>query len=242
MVTTVAGLQDDRLNVRGDDLRVPVLDRVWAIAAGCPQTTTIGPRLTAPSLDEFTNLRIFPFNSGADADPEPDSPPAWLDMRNAPLQLVAGEDLRAEEDSNPTAAALSWVLLWFSDGAPTPIGNARVFSVRGVDTGALTADVWSTAVLTLDESLPKGQYDVVGARFQSATCVAGRFIFREPPIWRAGGLGCDDDQDLAMDGMRYGGWGRWGTFSSQDVPDVEILASAGDTDLAVFIDLVRTGA
>lgn len=238
----IAALVDDRLFTNGDRLRVPpALTQVPLVAAGIASGATIGARLRSPSLDEFTNMRIRPYNGGADEVPEPDSPPAYLDLRANPMQLVADEQLRAETDSDPTAGELEWVLLWFADGPLAPVGGQRMFTVRGIDTSALTVDIWSDAQLTLDEELPAGRYQILGARFQSTGCIAGRIINREGQQWRPGALGCDDDQDLDGPGQRFGGWGVWAEFPFEQLPNVEILTESADQDLEVFLDLVRIG-
>lgn len=239
----VAALQDDRLFTQGDNLRVPrQLPRVPLVAAGVGTGSTVGGRLRSPSIDEFTLLRIRPFNGGNDGDVEPDSPPAYLDLRMNPLPLVADEQLRAELDSDTTSAQLQWVLVWFADGPLAPVSGQRTFTVRGVDTSALTVDIWSTAQLTLDEELPAGTYQIVGARFQSTGAIAGRIVNREGQLWRPGTLGCDDDQDLDAPWQRYGGMGIWAEFPFEQTPDVEVLAASADTDLEVFLDLVRAGS
>lgn len=236
----LAALSDDRLFTSGDDLRVPSLNQVLMVAAGVASGATKGARLTSPTLDALVRLIVAPYNGGNDGNVEPDSPPAVLDLTSNPLALGVDEILQAEVDSDPTAAAYQWVLLWFSDGAPTPVSGQPVFTARATGSTTLTAGAWTSVNITLDENLPPGNYQVVGLRAQSAGLVAARIVFRTGAQWRPGVLGCDADTDLDMPHARYGGLGVLGEFPFTQLPAVECLSVSADTSETVYLDLVRT--
>lgn len=237
-----AALADQRLFTVGDNLRVPVLNNIIAIAGGAENTVAPRQRLYSPTIEQMARYEVLPLNVGAAAAIEPGSPHSVCDLRRSPLLVGVDENLRAEILSNPAAAQAQWTLAWFADGPVAPIEGAPIFTVRGISATNLVAGAWTSCNLTLDDELPPGRYAVVGARFQSAGCVAGRlnFLGGENP-WRPGALGCDSESDLAHDMFRYGGLGIWGEFHFTQLPQAEFLSVSADTAEIVLLDLVRVG-
>lgn len=236
----IAALADDRLFVQGDDLRVPELNQIILAAGGANDDTPPRIRLDSPTLDEVVRFEISPLNVATDADVEPGSPHALMKMMQSPLILGRDEILQAELDSNPAVAArLQWALLWFADGPVSPITGQRIFTARLTGTATLVADTWTDVPLTLDENLPPGDYQVVGARFESATAIAGRIIFRTGNQWRPGALASDAIADLSDEIFRFGRLGIWGEFPFTQLPSAEFFAAAGDTAEIVHLDLIR---
>lgn len=233
----LAALADPQLFVSGDFIRVPSLDKVVAIAGGLASGSTQILQLVAPSLREIGNYVVEPTNGGADADVEPDDPPKVVDLRNRPLQLVAGENLSAEAQSDTTGAAFQWLLALFMDEM-RPMPNGPIRTMRFVNTATLTARAWTNITLTATEELAKGEYAVVGMRAVGASTIAARIVPRGS-IWRPGAI-CGDVhtyQDHPM--FRNGGLGEWARFPHDSIPTVDVLADLADTDTDVFLDLVK---
>ena len=236
----MAALQDDRLQTTGDNLRVPPLNRVLMVAGGADNAAAARIRLDSPTLDAETRPEIVPLNQ-ATGDVEPGSPQAIAKMLANPWTLGVDEQLRADINSNPGAAASQWALLWFADGPVTPITGQRIQTVRGTGTTTVTAQAWSSVNITLDEELTPGNYQVVGMRAEGATCVAARLIFRTGDFWRPGTLGCDSPADLQDPVFRNGGLGVWGEFPFTQLPAAEFLCNAADTAQTVYLDLIKVG-
>ncbi len=235
----MAGLADDRLFVQGDDLRVPELNNLILAAGGAENTVAPRIRLTSPTLDELVRYEITPLNVAAAAGIEPGSPQALADLLDNPLALGVDEILQAEVLSNPAAAQIQWALGWFADAPPSPVLGERIFTVRATGTTTVGVGTWTAVNLTLDENLPPGNYDVVGARFGGETCIAGRIIFRTGSQWRPGALGTDAVSDLEHPLFRGGRLGVWGSFPFTQLPAAEYLCVAADTAQTVHLDLVR---
>lgn len=230
------------LTVGGDDIRVPELDHVVAVAFGLGSGGTAGGRLVGPSLRRRSLFLVEPTNGGADAGAEPDSPPAVVDLRRSPLKLRRNEQLNAQGRTNTTAAEEQWALVWLAAGPIEPIAG-EMFTIRATATVTLTAGSWTNSgALTLDEDLPPGTYQVVGGRARTAGLIGFRLVFVGAGAsgWRPGGLGCDDENDLDSPLFRYGGMGVWGEFDEQSPPTVDLLALSADTAPVIYLDLIQT--
>ncbi len=233
----LTALQDDRLFSQGDDLRVPSMNEVILLAGGADSTVASRIRLDSPTLDELVRFEIAPHNTTS-GDAEPGTPHVITDLRENPLHLGEDELLQCQVLSNG-AATLHWALLWFSDGPVRPISGQRMFTARLTGTATLVVDVFTDVVLILDENLPPGTYQIVGARFESAGCVAGRVVIRTRDQARPGALGTDLVSDLDSPIFRYGKLGIWGEFPFTQLPAAEFLSAVADTAEIVHLDLIR---
>jgi len=238
----LAAIADPVLTVNSPRIQVPTLNDIIAIAAGVETTVVPSARLVAPSLLTMWREQISPVNGAAAAAVVPLSPHRIMDLRDDPIVLVPSEQLTAEINSNPAAAQLQWVLIWFADGKPTPV-SGRIITARATVANALTAGAWSLNTLTFDEQLPRGRYSIVGLRGVSTSMVACRLVI--PGYgWRPGCLGSLLVTDIANDMFRYGNMGELGQFEDVDNLQVETLANAADTAAAqiYWVDLLQLRA
>jgi len=235
--SNLAAIADQHVYTSGDDLTVPDLSQVIAVAAGVGSGGNGIARLVAPSLRDISLPKISPINGGADADAEPNSPQAVIDMRSSPLQLVTYEALNAQVHSNTTAAAVQWVLVWLADRPPTPV-SGEIITVRGTGSSTLSAGSWTNVNISLDEDLPVGRYQLVGMRAISSGLIAARAVPRGGG-WRPGCLGCEAETDITHDIFRYGRLGVWFEFTHNRVPSVDFLSLSADTSETVYFDLIK---
>ena len=234
----LTALEDDRLFNQGDDIRVPPLNRIVAVAAGIDNVVAGRVRLDSATLDAVVRQEITPLNLAA-GDVEPASPQAIQKMLANPWTLGVDEILTCQILSNPGAVADQWCLLWFADGPIAPIGAGDIFTVRATGGTTVIARAWTSVNITLDEGLPPGDYAIVGMRPQGATCIAARVVFRTGDFWRPGALGVDLVGDLQDDIFRYGKMGIWGEFPFTQIPAIEFLCDVADTAQIVHLDLIR---
>jgi len=233
----LAAIDDQHVYTEGDDLTVPRLNQIVALAAGIGSGGDELARISAPSLRGVSLPLIHPVNGGVDGHVEPDADPKVIDLRTSPLALVAGEQLNGQGHSDTTAAARQWIIVWLADGPITPV-RGRIITVRGTTTDTLTPGAWTNCNITLDEDLPSGRYQLVGMRALSAGLVAARAVPRGGG-WRPGVLGCDDPQDNSHPIFRYGGLGVFFEFAHNEVPSIDFLSNSADTDEEVFLDIVK---
>lgn len=236
----LTAVPDQHVTTVGDDVRVPALNRIIAVAAGVESAAAHRARLVAPSLRRMLNLELAPLNTAAAGAVEPASPQAVVDLRATPVELMVDEELNAEVLSDPVAAQIQWCVVWLADGPVAPI-TGRIFSTRATGTTTLTASTWTNGSITFAEDLPRGRYQVVGMRAEAAGLVAARLVFPGTGAqgWRPGCLGVDAQADLQHMMFRYGQLGVWGEFESNQPPTVDYLSVSADTAEVLVLDLIQ---
>lgn len=240
----LTAVPDQHITTNGDDIRVPSLNQLIAVAGGVDVTVESFLRLTSPSLRIRNLLHVEPFNSASAAAVEPGSPHRIYDLRRSPIALVVGENLNAEVNSDPLAVQIQWAVVWLADAAPAPIAGP-IFTARATAAQALTISAWTNGILTFIEDLPRGRYQVVGLRARSAGLVAARLVFVGTGAagWRPGVLGTDAQDDIEHPMFRHGELGVWGEFEDIEPPTVDFLSVSADAAEDVYLDLIqmRTG-
>lgn len=193
-------------------------------------------RILTPALGVITSPHIMPMSPLLSAS----SPQKFRDYSQDPILLKALEELQVFVTHTAAGAEQNVAILGFDMGRqPQPPGT--VYTIRGTGVATLTANAWSNInPVVWNNNLPNGLYAVVGAVFQSATCLAGRIIFENTP-YRPGGIGQLLVTDWTDSLFRVGNLGVWGTFHNYAMPQIEYLASAADTTQTVFLDLVKIG-
>src|SRR5712691_1270769 len=229
---------DTQLTVAGKNIQVPVLARVLALAAGVETTVAQQARLSAPSRRVKALQRVAPTQGNAAAASLPSDPHHVIDLRDTPLTMVAGEVMQFEINSDPAAAQIQWGLAWLADGPTAPILGDE-FTLRADGTTALVSQAWTLVPLVFAENLPRGRYQVVGLRVQSASLIAARLVL-VGNVWRPGSLGTNNDRHLEHPMFRHGEMGVYGEFEDTDIPQVECLAAAADAAEVVYLDLIQT--
>ena len=232
------GVADQIHRVVGDDIQVPAMTNIIAVAGGVESVAAHRARLVAPSLRRRAMYAITPLNGQAAAAVEPDSPQKVLDLRDNPLALIRGEQLNFEAFANPVAAQIQWGVILLAAGPIAPV-TGKIFTIRATGATALVAGSWTNVALTFDEDLPAGEYDVVGLRAESAGLIAARIVFIGAET-RPGCLGCDAPEDIAHDMFRHGGLGVWGHFKDDEPPTIDCLAVSADAAQEFWLDLIQT--
>ena len=235
----LAAIGDSILTVNSPKIQVPTLNQIILAAAGLENTVAPRARLVTPSILSVFRHQVAPVNVAAGSSVLPQSPPKIIDLRQDPLLLVTGEQLTAEILSDPAAATIQWLLVWFADGKPAPV-SGKVFTARATVSNALTANTWSLDTLSFDDQLPRGRYQVVGFRPQSTNIVGARLII-PGQSWRPGALGASAVGDTGSDIFRYGNLGVWGEFEDVDNLQVETLATSADAAGVQihYVDLIQ---
>jgi len=232
VLANIAAVPDTHLRVVGDDVYVPALSQLAGyhfMGANFTQG-----QIDSPSLRVQTLIDVEP----ADLADEPGSPSAFHDLMGTPVPLVVGETIRTLMAEDAAGASRVSALIWFSDGPVTPV-TGKIQTLRATGSTTLTADAWTPVPLTFSQTLPAGTFQIVGARFQSAGCRAGRFIV-PGYSWRPGAPGHDADGDLDDPRFRYGRAGVWCEFVSDNPPQAEFFSASADTSEVVHLDLIKT--
>jgi hypothetical protein len=235
-LTAAAGEQV--LFTTGDEIRVPDGLEQLILAAGIVGQTDTRALLVSPSLRDVFNVDISPLNDGTDGDCLPSVPQRVVDLRSSPIALEAGESLTAETNANQTDADDQSVLAWLSDGPIVPVTGVPIYALRATAAITAIAGSWTNGALTFLQTIPVGNYQVVGLRGEGVTLVGIRLVFRGGG-WRPGVMGSVGRADEAWDGFRNGGMGVFGEFHSTVPPTVDVLCNDADTAQRVILDLVK---
>jgi hypothetical protein len=231
----IVGVPDQHVTVAGNDILVPKLNYIMALAAAVDQTVASQARLRSPSLlgDGFEEW-LSDLASGLVFATGPQI--KMLDEN--PIELSPLEALQAQVFSNPGAAAVHYVLTWLCDGSIQP-AKGRIRTVRCTAAATLVTEQWVNAALVFPSSLKAGRYAVVGMSAKSANLVAARVVIPGSP-WRPGVVAGNNEFDVGNNKFRGGRLGIWGEFEHSSPPTVDFL---GVTDAAeeVFLDLMYMG-
>jgi hypothetical protein len=229
----VAAATDQCIKTSGDDVTVPVLNKIIGMA-GLVGTAGAQARLTSPSLRRVNPLYITPTQEAlVPANPAP----RWL-FPLAPIPIMTNESLNAQLNSDPAAAEQESIIVQLSDGPQASIAG-EIRTIMAQSTVTLVAGSWAFAELTFTDDLPVGDYDVVGARVVAANGTAFRFV----PVgsaFRPGGLCVGDEDNIEDPSQRHGAMGVWFTFNTTQPPGIEIAASAATASAtySVYIDIL----
>lgn len=234
----VAALADGVIPTQADEMLVPDgMGYVAAVRVGSASCERA--RLSTPSLRQLPSVGL------PDLLPvgllEPESPPAGFhEFWDSPLAINPVKPGGAErlsllaENDGAGAAEPVYGVVFLASGAVQPEAGPWTPVRATTAAAAVTADAWTTRALTLDNALPAGTYAVGGLRAQSTSLIAARLIF-PGQAYRPGVLGCDADADIQPAIFRRGRMGRFGTFTHDSPPQIELLCDAADNEAQEII-------
>lgn len=224
-------MADEHVTYRDENLSVPILNKVmaiWAASTDIERCQLESPELRRLFLEEVTPLvqALIPQASIG----------GLVDMSDNPLQLVTSEKLNVlVEHTAVTYAGV--VLLWLCDGAPKP-ETGKIHTIRAVPDDAPVAYEWTHSTLTLTQSLPAGDYAIVGGAWVDAAGIAVRF--KVPAYaWRPAVLANTIGAGEPNSPFRRGRWGKWLEFKFDSPPTVDMLSS-GTSKGEIYLDLIQT--
>lgn len=168
---------------------------------------------------------------------------ATLSLINVPMggrhgpKLPIADEFGIECDA--TSAVQNTGFLWLTDGnmnvSPNPI-----YTLQASATITAVANVWTNGTFAFTQTLPVGQYDVVGMDVVGTACIAGRLAFADGGP-RPGVLARSSHAVLPSNQFRFGNLGTFGTFTSYAQPTFDIFASAaGAVTVTMFLDVIKT--
>lgn len=228
----VAALVDPHVRVIGNDVVVPdALPYVGGVYA-------IGVSLTRAQIVSPSIRRRYPFEvTPIEIAAQPADPVKYNPFFYSPIALDGDEALNFQAAENGAGATRQTGLVWLCDGATAPMTGAEMFTIRATNASTLTAFAWTNGALTFNDTLPAGQYQVVGMRASSAGLLAARLVFSQYP-WRPGCIGSAILGSQAAPIFRLGALGEWGQFAHNTPPTVDFLSVSADTSQTVDLDLV----
>ena len=235
VLTQLNAVVDQAIFTSGVDVRVPQGMANLVAAAGLSAAT--GPdygQVQSPSLRQLANQAVLPIAAAAKFA----SPFQINWFGRSPRMLAQSESVNFALKATGGAAAANYGLIWLADGQVQET-SGKMFSVHATAAASLVAGTWVNGALTFDDTLPAGNYSVVGLRAQSANLIAARLVF-VGGAFRPGVIGDTSEATALMPYARYGGMGTFGSFNVDQPPTIDFLG-ATDTAQDVILDLIKTG-
>ena len=231
-LVNVAALADEHVRVVGDDIVIPEGRANIGAVVALGATISLA-RLVSPSLRQIVNPDITPLNIAA--EPVDGS---IMELWDAPMPLDAGESLNFQAAEGAGGAEIEVGLVWLTDGPINPVtGNIR--TIRATNASTLGAQAWTNGALTFGQTLPVGEYDVVGMAAFSAGLYAARLVFQNENPTRPGCVGFDTEGEGGRALFRNGRLGVWGRFHTNAPPTVDFLSLSADSAQVVYLDVVK---
>lgn len=233
-LTYMAGVPDQSIQVRGDDLVVPDVCNKLFGAMGFLGTAGVYAQLVSPSLRVWSPYLIQPNVLGL----VPGTPQRAYLHPGSPLQLQYNEALNAQFVADPGAAEQESIIVFLADKIPQKV-DGNIIKVFFNVTVAQSAGLWVNAPITFPNLLPTGKYRCVGASLVMAGAVAARF-YPVGDIWRPGFPVSQTAAGQQDDIFRNGNLGDWFTFDQTQPPSIDILgsAAAGSATYRGVMDLI----
>lgn len=230
----IAAAADQHVRVVLDQVWTPTLNKlVFAFARGLQFNRA---RFESPSLRRVSYLEVDPSeNLTVHAD---SLYPQVMDQHLSPLSMVKDEALEALVNLGGVEATFQTVCMALSDGPIAPV-SGEIWCVRFTAAPVLAESAWANAEIALDEALPVGRYQIVGAAVRGAICHAFRFV----PVGatnRPGGPMLYGGQQDTPPYFRKGGLGVWCEFETLTPPSIDVLGNAiGLQNIVGHIDLIK---
>lgn len=196
--------------------------------------TPTSARLVTPTFRQITTPFIRPLNPAI----VPSDEPNIADYRANPLKTQGLEELQLLSTQTSGGAAVVVAVGALMTSMPVMMPQGNVYTLRGVGATTLVAGGWTQAAITWQDTLPAGQYVVVGLGYIGTTAVAARVIF-ENQVERPGAVAVGANTSSGSSIFMKGGLGVWGYFNANRMPNLEFLANAADTAETVYMDIIR---
>jgi hypothetical protein len=158
---------------------------------------------------------------------------------NKVVTLVANEGLECNVTATAGAARRVCIPVFLADSDIGEV-NGEIHQIYFTCAPTLAAGVWAFSPILIPDALPVGRYQVVGARVESSTSIAFRFV-PHTTTNRPGGM-CVPGVAFIEDPLqRKGGLGVWFEFDSVSLPGIEVIDSAatGLTTLNGYMDVIQ---
>lgn len=192
-------------------------------------------QLQSPSLRQVFFPTLTPRQVGATLDAFPHVHEQFDD----PIAFAEAEGLQYFNDGggDGVTARQTGAIVFLGDGPRKPT-SGKIYTMRATTSITLVAATWTNGAFTFDQTLPVGNYDVVGMRAEGTGLLAARLVFVGPSaIVRPGCLGNASGTTLDLYDFRFGRIGVWGSFYSIVPPSVDCLGATG-TSQVFEIDLI----
>lgn len=206
------------------------LSLIWALGMA---TNLQRVRITTPKLRNLSPLFVRPIRAALIGGDNPNVAQYW----SAPFQYRGEEEITVEAIQNAGANQRITVLQALMETLESiPPGEA--FVIRGTSTTAAVANAWTQLAYTLDSSLPKGWYALIGSEHASTNGQAHRWIM-DNQFFRPGNPSCATVLQRLPDRFYQYPAGVMGRFRTYNLPRLEVLCNGADASHEIYLHVVK---
>lgn len=191
-------------------------------------------RIQTPTLLQVAPTNLRPINIAT----TPGNNPNIVDYSQNPIRLNKSEGVQVQSTNTDAGTQAHTVGVFL--GVPGTYQMARGVrrTIRATGTTTLVPNSWTTVSLTYEVALPEGEYEIQNIEVMSATGYFARILnvdqYYRPGVTVVASEG--SRQPAALLDRHFGPFGRFTTLA---LPNIEMLATAGDTAETVYFDLVK---
>lgn len=231
-VQNIASIPDDHVKNEGDAIVIPELNELFGVYACGLLINDV--QLISPSLRRVALLDVSP----VEIEATPSEPPDPILYPAGQIELDIDEELTCQASIEVVAVTPRATILAFLGDRNIGQVTGKMYTVKAAITGTVVEGQWTSTTMVLSQSLPVGNYAIVGARFESSVAFAFRFVFIGG-VWRPGSIAVASRGMKDVPYSRHGALGVWGTFAHNREPIVEVLSSTTAGAGTLYIDVMK---
>ncbi len=237
ILAAIPPVADPTVTIGSNNLYVPdKYNRVLYAGGLTGAVAATRQQLRAPSLREF----IFPEITPATIAGAASGGNFYKNYSQNFLQLDTNEGLNYYSDGggDGTTAQGVYGVVILGDASPAD-QKGKIFSLYATTSIAAAPGSWANGIISLDQTLPVGNYDVVGLRVNASGGIAARLIFIGPSAITRPGVFISASAGTGTDNQFQGGNnGIYGTFNTTTPPSLEIIGGTSTTQ-SMILDLIK---
>ena len=191
-------------------------------------------KLSSPTMRQIAAPYMQPIEDKTIAS----SNPNLVLMDATPFRIPAFEEIQCLATSTIAAATEQFTaLLWLQD-MHTPIPPGGWIPLRWTSTGTAVVNSWTSIPITFADTIPSGVYAAVMSECFSTNAIAHRWTF-SGQFPRPGYPSQVDAFSRHPYAISKGQWGMMGTFRSNDLPRLEVMANVADAVHKGYLSVVK---
>lgn len=231
----IAAVQDNQLTIANNHFVLPEKMRL-AFAAGFG-TNLSRLLLNTPKMRYVGLPSLVPINITATVP----SPPNLVDLTDKNMWVDKVDEIAVQASSTDAGAQTMTAIMAFQPAFKQP-QQLQVWRIRATAAITAVAGSWTAGSMTLQQTIPRGTYAVIGMDIVGTNLLAGRLSFAGGS-WRPGVIARNAVGSVPHPMMQSLAMGVFGEFDSINLPVLEILSGGANTSQEIFLDLQQlTGA
>lgn len=190
-------------------------------------------RVNTPKFRNVGLPSIIPVEASA----TPSDVPNICDWADYDLVIDPADELGVDCVQSNAGAQQCYCFLWIDFGRKmAPQGPC--YTLRATSSTTCTSNTWTIGSLAFDQTLPSGEYSVIGMDCTATNLAAARLSFAGGG-YRPGCIARTASGNKSDDLFRFGRLGEWGRFTNVNIPNIELLSTGACTSQEVFLDVVK---